>query len=159
MSGIVLRKIPSIYLWDGFFLSNNLICGIIVIMNKEKLLKLMTFMIFFIFGLNFLAMKLYWYSSIWWFDMPMHFLGGFFIGLLGMYLFSPCQGGVPERRGGEILKLSLFILLIGISWEIFEIIVHNAITHESFNLLDTASDVFFDLSGGLSAIIYICRKN
>ncbi len=124
-----------------------------LIMNKEKLLKRMTFMVFFIFIVNFLAMKFYWYSSLWWFDMPMHFLGGFFLGMLGIYILS-----LKDFNFSEFLKIFLFVLVIGIGWEVFEVLV-NQISHNPFYILDTISDIFFDVSGGLSAILYLCQKN
>ena len=80
-----------------------------LIMNKEKLLKRMTLMVFFIFVINFLAMKFYWYSSLWWFDMPMHFLGGFFLGMLGIYILS-----LKDFNFFEFLKIFLLVLVVGI---------------------------------------------
>ncbi|MES2416531.1 MAG: hypothetical protein V4504_02435 [Patescibacteria group bacterium] len=122
-------------------------------MNKEKLLKRMALMVFFIFIVNFLAMKFYWYSSLWWFDMPMHFLGGFFLGMIGLYLLLP-----KDFSSAYVFKLFLFVLVVGAGWEVFEIIV-NQISSNPFYILDTISDIFFDVSGGLSAILYLCRKN
>ena len=58
-------------------------------MNPRKLLIRLVLFIFLIFLLNYLAMKFYWYSSIWYLDMPMHFLGGAWLGLAYIYLFLP----------------------------------------------------------------------
>ncbi len=107
----------------------------------------MAYVVFFVLGVNLIAHKFFWYSSLWWFDMPMHFFGGVFIGLLGFYLF-----------GDKFLKIFLFVLLVGLSWEAFEALIDKNISHNPFNIFDTASDIFFDLSGGLSAIIYLWRK-
>lgn len=85
--------------------------------------------------------------------MIMHFLGGFWVGLAYTYFFS------PEKISGRlILKTLLFVLTIGIGWEIFEIVVNDVISQNPFNLLDTSSDIFFDLSGGLCAILYLWKK-
>jgi hypothetical protein len=81
--------------------------------------------------------------------MPMHFLGGFWLGLVFIYLF-PLQ----DLSFKSILKISLFLLLVGIGWEVFEIFTKNYITQNPFNALDTISDIFFDLAGGASAIFY-----
>ncbi len=107
----------------------------------------MAYVVFFVLGVNIIALHFYWYTSLWWFDMPMHFLGGFFIGLFGFYF-------LPDK----FLKVFLFVFLVGIGWEVFEVLVDKNISHNPFNLLDTLSDVFFDLSGGLSAIMYLWRK-
>lgn len=121
-------------------------------MNKKRILKRLVLLIFAILVVNVIAMKLYWYTSIWWFDMPMHFTGGFFLGLLGVYLFS-----LEEYTVISLYKIFLFVLAVGIGWEVFEILV-NEISHGPFYILDTISDVFFDVSGGLSAILYLCQK-
>ncbi len=98
-------------------------------------------------------MKFYWYSSIWYLDMPMHFLGGVWIGLFSVYLFPPKEDSLKS-----ILKILFIVLFIGISWEIFEILVDKFITQNSFNPLDTASDLFFDFAGGLFAIFYYFKR-
>jgi hypothetical protein len=108
---------------------------------------------FFIFLVNFLANKFYWYFSIWWFDMPMHFLGGFWIGLAFVFLFPPKDSSMTS-----VFKIIFFVLLIGVGWEVFEIFFNNYLAQNPFNMLDTISDVFFDLSGGLCAILYLWRK-
>lgn len=107
----------------------------------------------FIFLLTCLAIKFHWYSSIWYFDMPMHFLGGFWIGLLLFWLFP-----LEKVSLGVCLKIILGVLLVGIFWEIFEILVDKSITLNPFNRLDTLSDLFFDLTGSIFAIFYFLKR-
>lgn len=107
---------------------------------------------FFIFLMNLTAERLFWYSSIWWFDMVMHFLGGFWVSIFSIYIFSYKEVILP------IFRIILFVLFIGILWEFFEIYSNNYIGGESFDMLDTVSDLFFDLSGGLCAILYLWKK-
>ena len=85
--------------------------------------------------------------------MPMHFLGGFWIGLAFFYIFPPQSSSI-----NTILKVLLLVLLIGIGWEVFEILTNNLIAQNPFNSLDTVSDVFFDLSGGAFAIWYFLKR-
>jgi hypothetical protein len=118
-------------------------------MERKEILKRMAQVVFFIFILNTVAKLLYWYTSVWWFDMPMHFLGGFFLGFFVVYVFSL----------KDVYKIFLYILIIGIGWEVFELIFNNIIAGQPFIVLDTFSDICFDLSGGLSAILYLCQKN
>lgn len=122
-------------------------------MGRKQLFKNLSFFIISLFVLNLLALKFYWYFSIWYFDMPMHFLGGFCAGLLLMWFFS-LKKEILEIDFNLILKIIFGVLFIGISWEIFEILFNNIIAQNSFNILDTTSDVFFDLAGGVFAIFY-----
>ena len=122
-------------------------------MDHKKLLKRILFLIFFILIVNYIASSLYWYYSIWWFDMPMHFLGGFWLGLAFLWFLF-----VEKLSLQLIFKIMVGILLVGFLWEVFEVLVNDAITQNPFNILDTASDVFFDLAGGALAILYYIKR-
>ena len=149
-SEIVLRRTPHC---GGFFLGNKIFWQYNTLMDKKKLAGRLVCLILFIFLVNFFANKFYWYSAVWWFDMLMHFLGGFWVGLLFIYLFSPKDNSV-----NSIFKILFFVLTIGIGWEMFEILVNGAIMRNSFNFLDTISDVFFDLAGGSFSILYFLKR-
>ena len=111
-------------------------------------------LIVFIFIVNYLAMKFYWYSSIWWFDMPMHFLGGFWVGLFLFWLFP-----LEKISARMVLKIILGVLLIGIFWEIFEIVIGKVIIQDCLNTtLDTFSDIFFDIAGATFSILYFLKR-
>ncbi|MEK7564251.1 MAG: hypothetical protein AAB510_01615 [Patescibacteria group bacterium] len=81
--------------------------------------------------------------------MIMHFLGGFWLGLLFIYLFKPSF--ISSRL---VLDLLAFVFVVGIGWEVYEILVNEFLAQSSFNTTDTISDIFFDLSGGSAAILY-----
>jgi len=122
-------------------------------MDRKKFLIRLALLIFFIFLVNLVALKFYWYYSIWYFDMIMHFLGGLWLGLAFFWLFS-----FKELSLKLILKVILGILLIGIFWEIFEILVNKTIAQNPFNILDAVSDIYFDLAGGIFAILYFLKR-
>lgn len=122
-------------------------------MDRKKLLIRLVFLIFFIFLVNLIASEFYWYYSIWYFDMIMHFLGGLWLGLAIFWLFS-----IKELSLKLILKIVLGVLLISIFWEIFEILVNNIIAQNPFSALDTVSDICFDLAGGILAVIYFLKR-
>jgi hypothetical protein len=126
-------------------------------MDRKKLLKRALYLIFLIFLANFLANEFYWYFSVSYFDMIMHFLGGLFLGLMLIWFLSS-KNSVLELSPGLIFKILVGVLFVGISWEIFELLFNNIVAQNPFNYLDTGSDIFFDLSGGLCAILYIWRK-
>jgi len=122
-------------------------------MDRKRLFKQLAILVFFIFILNFLAGKFYWYSEIWWFDMPMHFMGGLWLGLSFIWLFS--SKNISTK---SIVSVMLCVLVVGVAWELFELYFVNHIAENPFNLLDTLSDLFFDLAGGSLALVYLCRN-
>lgn len=89
--------------------------------------------------------------------MSMHFLGGFCTTLVLIWFFS-FKKEILDLDFNLISKITLGVLFIGISWEIFEILFNNIIAQNSFNILDTTSDVFFDLAGGILAIVYYLKN-
>lgn len=50
-------------------------------MHKRLLLSA-CILILFIWLINTVASSFYWYSAMWWFDIPMHILGGLFLALI-----------------------------------------------------------------------------
>ncbi len=83
-------------------------------MDRKKLLKTAAYLIFLIFFINFVALRLYWYNSIWYFDMIMHFAGGFWLGLALLWIFS--NDNLSSRL---IFKIILIVLLVGVLWEFY----------------------------------------
>jgi len=122
-------------------------------MNRPKLLTSLAVLIVFIFILNFLANKFYWYYTVWHFDMIMHFLGGFWIGLLVLYFLA-----TKVLSFGLVFKTLLIVLVVGIGWEIFEILVNEVVAQNPLDFLDIASDIFFDVTGGVFAILYFSKR-
>lgn len=98
-------------------------------------------------------MQFYWYTSIWYFDMIMHFLGGIWLSSAFVY-FSPPK----EIKLVYALKILFVVFAVSFGWEVFEVLIDRFITHDAFNLLDTLSDLFFDMSGGSAAVIYLFPK-
>lgn len=121
--------------------------------DRKSLSKILLCLIFLIFSIHFVATKLYWYYSVWYLDIVMHFLGGFWVGLVFFYLLSPRDG--PART---FLKTILFVLVIGIGWEIFEMLVNDVIAKNPFDFFDTIADLAADLFGGAVATFYFLKK-
>lgn len=102
---------------------------------------------------NALAGEYFWYWQMRWFDMPMHFAGGAWIaGVVIWWKFfseSPTPAQIPFTRlvlwgiGGA--------LVVGLGWEIYESAVSFFIEGHINDILDTASDIVFDVFGGLVA--------
>ena len=108
---------------------------------------------FLIFIVERIGAKFYWDYTIWWFDILKHFWGGFWVGLFAIYIFYTSD---PSAR--LIFKIFLWVLLVGILWEIFEFWTNNFIGQIPFSIPDTLSDIFFDLAGGLSAVFFYIKK-
>lgn len=123
-------------------------------MDRKKLIKHLVFLMFFIFLTNFLAEKFHWYFSIWYFDMIMHFLGGFWVGFFFLYTFLAKDPVLPTA--GLFLKIILSTLAIGILWEFYEYFL-NVVSFTSFDFKDTLSDIFFDLLGSFASIFYFFK--
>ncbi len=85
--------------------------------------------------------------------MPMHFLGGLWLGFIFLYIFF-----VKEYSLKTFFSILFLVLVVGIGWEVFEVIVNKTTVQDSFNYLDTLSDIFFDLSGGACAIFYYFKR-
>jgi hypothetical protein len=103
-----------------------------------------------IFFLNLIASKLYWYSSIWWLDILMHFLGGFWLGLVFLWIFYKDLSNQNLKK--EIFfKVILGVAVVGIGWEFYQIMVNNLFAKNAFDLLDTLGDIINDLLGGVMA--------
>jgi hypothetical protein len=91
--------------------------------------------------------------------MPMHFLGGFLSGLVFIFILSS-KSFSHKSYTTFILKILLGVLIIGISWEVFEFSANTYFVKNLFliNKLDSISDIFFDLAGGMGAIVYYLRR-
>lgn len=82
--------------------------------------------------------SLYWYW--WWFDIPMHILGGMWAGL--------CAAWLVARRGSTFTLVGClaFALLVGVAWEVFEYIERIAVVYEDY-ATDTMIDLGMDIIG------------
>lgn len=120
-------------------------------MIQKRLLKHLTFLMFFIFLANFFILKFYWYSLVWYLDIIMHLLGGLWVGLFFLYILS--RRSRLYFSTSLVLKLVFYSLIVGIIWELYELRL-NIISSTSFNLGDTLSDILFDLLGLVVSLFY-----
>lgn len=122
----------------------------------KKLSQYAVVLIFFVFIANLAAYKFYWYSSIWWYDMLMHTLGGVFLALLAGVMARKAMQ--REHRGETIVSILIFVLVLSVGWEIFEYIVQVLIKPEPFvNIPDTISDLVCDMVGGTIGVFFVLR--
>jgi hypothetical protein len=126
---------------------------------QHKLMFRLAILIFIIFGVNFLATKFFWYNIVWWFDMPMHALGGLWVALASLFVYlGRYKKHEQVVHPKEMIIIGLIgVLFIGGLWEVFEFVVQ-AITHVALaNPIDSLSDICFDLVGGIGGSLYVAN--
>ncbi len=89
----------------------------------------------------------HYYMTIPWWDVPLHVLGGFWLGLYIMW--------VARITGWRVsfIQCIAFVLFVGVSWEIFEWIVHIGGSVFMSYRVDTIKDLIDDSMGGILGFI------
>ena len=122
---------------------------------KSYLLRSAALTVALVFVLNLLGVYSFWYATIWWYDMLVHFFGGVFIGFLLLYLFQKLWT-MPLRQ--LVICVGGGVLLIGIGWEIFEVFIWQVTGANGSPFSDSVSDVVCDTVGGLVALSFFLQK-
>ncbi|MBP6857967.1 MAG: hypothetical protein KBC11_02115 [Candidatus Pacebacteria bacterium] len=91
---------------------------------------------------------------MWWFDIPMHILGGLFLALIfGATFFKKI---INFSKKEQLVVILLFVLIVGIGWEVFEYGVQFLIKgKELANLPDSIKDLLMDLLGGVIGFYFV----
>lgn len=111
--------------------------------------------------LHSIATVLGWYDTYWWFDIPMHFLGGVAMGIASYHLLN--HAGVTSTYFiPKLMQLLLIISITGlaaVAWEVFEFNFDWFFqTHMQGNVLDTMKDMCMGIMGGAFAGLLIFKK-
>lgn len=122
-------------------------------MKKEYILYSSSLVLVVISILNYLGGQFYWYWTYKWFDIPVHMLGGVWVGLTALWLWSHFMHlKVVKTFRMKALGVVVFAaFFVGISWEIFELL--GGITNMSDKVYwpDTIGDIVNDFVGGMLA--------
>ncbi|MEK7589672.1 MAG: hypothetical protein AAB475_00240 [Patescibacteria group bacterium] len=127
-------------------------------MLKQKLFVEQFILLAVVALLDFIALKFYLYWIFWWFDIPVHFLGGLWVGLIVMWFFF--FSGFIYKDVNLMKKTKIFfiiilsVIIIGVLWEVFEVGAGLISTDEYGYFLDTPLDIIMDIFGGIVAFIY-----
>jgi VanZ family protein len=116
-------------------------------MLRKKLLKKLGLAFLLLLVLNEPAVFLHLYNLIWWFDMPMHFLGGLSVFYLSAVIWLPALKYVSYKR--FLYESVITAVLIGVLWEALELFLFTHLGTPTFFLTDSISDVIFDFAGAL----------
>ena len=129
-------------------------------MTKNKFLYVSLASAFIFLVLHYLGMKFHLYWIYRWYDIPLHLLGGFWLSLLGLWI-SVRFGHIDSIVGYKSKALIIAVIsafVIGIAWEIFELIAGLTSLNESGYLKDFSGDVFFTFLGGVIAYLYFIKR-
>lgn len=125
-----------------------------------------------ILAIHALAIVSGWYANHLWFDIPMHFAGGFAIAMLAVALRDVVidkvvfKGSVPElwQTAVHLVGIVGVVAIVGVAWEWYEFIFDSWVTAMSLGLRpaqmglgDTMADLFLDLLGATVAF-FVLRK-
>lgn len=130
--------------------------------------KNLFFVLVCIATLHFVATLFYWYWTYRWIDMPMHFLGGFWVAMAFFYFFYP-KIRFTEYPVLNTAALALsFVVFVGVLWEFYEFLYDFFVTKRIFmdqNLfgaamrIDMIKDLFLDFLGGSVSTFLFLRKD
>lgn len=96
-------------------------------------------------AIHYIALELFLYWRYWWFDLPMHFIGGAIVAL-GVFTLHDLTLFVPERFL-RLIPVFFGVLLVALVWEVYEIAI--GIPIEDDYVFDTTIDIIMGLSGGV----------
>ncbi|PCI28059.1 hypothetical protein COB55_04575 [Candidatus Wolfebacteria bacterium] len=123
-------------------------------LTTNRILGEVLFLSGLLFILHSLASKFFWYWHYWWFDIVMHLLGGFILGLL--FTWFIIRVGVSWRKRVWFYIVALIVLAITIWWEIFEYV--NDMVREINYISDTTIDIMLGVLGASLAYMFIRKK-
>jgi hypothetical protein len=118
---------------------------------------LMLVLVWAIFTVNMFALNRYWYWIYPWFDMPMHLLGGFWLGGTTVWLLSGHRARMrmPTLSFGIVIGVAM---TIGLLWELFEFSIDTFIMFRLNDIPDTLSDLSMDFLGASAAYILFAPR-
>ncbi len=120
-------------------------------MERKELIFFFTAISVAIIALWYLGLYFSLYWVLWWYDVVMHFLGGFWIGLIIYILFLYGEKENFSSRVNLLLAVIMGIFLVGVMWEWFELEKGLASFETEDYFVDTIIDLIVDLLGALSA--------
>jgi hypothetical protein len=97
---------------------------------------------------------LYW--SLRWFDIPMHFLGGLWTLLFLLWVVST-QYASRYKKYITFQNVFLFVLAVGVLWELHELALRFTSFDDSGYWYDTGHDIIMDMLGAAFGVL-VYRK-
>jgi len=124
------------------------------------------FIVSFIFLSLFLGEVYSYYYKIWWWDLYLHTISGFLLGIVGfllVFIMSQSRKIRLQKRPGFVALFAFsFAVSAGVIWEIFEFVIDSFLGFNMLKsgLMDTMGDLIVDVIGAaiISFIGYLWMK-
>lgn len=104
--------------------------------------------------INEFATRFHIYFVYKWFDTPMHFLGGFGVGIVAIALLRSWFTREVYDSKPQMLYTLIIVLGVGVVWEIIETFYKVSVIYGGHFWIDTSKDLLIDTFGGI--LSYIC---
>ncbi len=126
-------------------------------MKKYHFLYTSLVLVALLWVLNYVALSLHLYWTLWWLDNVAHFLGGFSLGFFALYIFHESGLFGDSLSFSRVIFLSfIFVMILSGAWEIFEYV--NGITQSTEKYsLDVVHDLLSDTLGVILALLITKR--
>lgn len=104
---------------------------------------------------NWVGTELYLYWSVWWYDIPMHFMGGLWVSLVVAWAYAFRVDINQKKFGSYVWVVIGGTLLVGIVWELYELCIDATSLADGIHYVtDTTSDIIMDIAGGIVGALY-----
>ncbi|MDO8510337.1 MAG: hypothetical protein Q7S15_01805 [bacterium] len=114
--------------------------------KNDRGLTLSVSLLCLLFLTHYVAIKLYFYWSFWWFDILMHILSAMAVSLTAFFYL---QGSNRVFSIRQLFSRTIFaVLAISVLWEIYEFFAGVTFSTMEMYYLDTAIDLVMDIVGG-----------
>ncbi len=126
-------------------------------LDGDKLLRALFVLIWVLVCIHIAAEYYYWYWTYRWFDVPMHILGGMWLGITGIWLvhYSGYLRG-RLRNLSYVVTALLTGIVAGSAWELYEYgVLHLSKSGIPVNyLMDTLLDLAMDTAGAFVGYVF-----
>jgi hypothetical protein len=114
-------------------------------------------LIIVIASLHITALSQEYYWTIWWYDVMMHFLGGTWTALFILWIahIIPRPGVL---RLANPLSLVFLVIMVGIVWELYELLFELTTVSDPGYVLDTVKDFCMDTLGAVLVAVSWARQ-
>ncbi len=126
-------------------------------MKEKKLLIILLSVIYLLLAIHGAALVFYLYWIYPWFDLLTHYIGGVWVGFAAVWLlyYSQYRQPKPILFTHSLVRVMALVALVGILWEVYEIVTLLALQAEIPGNYtgDSILDLIMDMLGALTAYI------
>ncbi len=122
--------------------------------SYKKILGLGFVCLFLLLCINELAVRFHIFYIYKWFDTPMHFLGGFGVGIVALGLLRWFFTKEKYDNTPQFWYTLFLVLGVGLVWELVEVFYKVSVIFGGSFWFDTIKDLLMDTFGGI--LSYIC---